>query len=255
MKEFDDLAVAVGDDFVATITIDRPPHNYFDASLMANLRNILEEFDDDDAVRVSILRSNGRSFCAGANFKDRNPIEEGPSTLYQEARRLFETTKPVVGEIQGAAIGGGLGLALFPDFRVAANEARFAANFSRIGLHHGFGITATLPRIVGEQVAMSMLLTGRSVSSEEALAVGLVDVVVAADELSAEAHRFALEIASCAPLAVQSIRKTMRGDLAKRVSDAMDLELTRQQVLIETEDFAEGVRATAERRTPIFKGR
>ena len=202
-----------------------------------------------------MLCSNGKSFCAGANFTGPREAEPAPGSLYREAVRLFSTRKPVVAAVQGAAIGGGLGVALFPDFRVAAPEARFAANFARLGFHQGFGLSATLPPLVGQQMALDMLYTGRRVNGEEAFAKGLVRSAGPLDRLREEAHAFAREIAISAPLAILSIHKTMRGDLAEKVQAATDHELEEQDLLRRTDDFKEGVRATAERREPNFQGR
>jgi enoyl-CoA hydratase/carnithine racemase len=252
---YPDLNVSIGDDYVATVEIDRPPHNYFDHKLICAMADAFTDLDNDPACRVSVLCSNGKSFCAGANFGGPRETETQPGDLYREAVRLFSTRKPVVAAVQGAAIGGGLGVALFPDFRVAAPEARFAANFARLGFHQGFGLSATLPGLVGQQMALDMLYSGRRVTGEEAFAKGMCDRLVPLENLREEAHAFALEIARSAPLAVESIRATMRGDLAERVKAATDHELEEQDRLRKTDDFKEGIKATAERRLPEFKGR
>ena len=168
---------------------------------------------------------------------------------------MFEASKPVVAAVQGAAIGGGLGLACSADFRVACPEARFAANFARLGFHHGFGLTVTLPAIVGQQQSMVLLYTGRRIGGEQAASIGLCDLLAPADRVRAEAHALAAEIAVSAPLAVRSIRATMRGDLAGRIRAATDREAAEQDRLRGTADFSEGVRAMAERRPPRFEER
>ena len=122
-------------------------------------------------------------------------------------------------------MGGGLGLALMPDFRVASPEARFSANFARLGFHQGFGLSVTLPRLVGQQVAQEMLYTGRRVPGDEAHRLGLCDRLVPLDEVRKEATALAREIALSAPLAVDSIRETLRGDLAEAIRIATDREL------------------------------
>jgi enoyl-CoA hydratase/carnithine racemase len=177
------------------------------------------------------------------------------SDLYAEAIRLFEARTPVVAAIQGAAIGGGLGLACSADFRVAAPEARFSANFARLGFHQGFGLTVTLPAIVGNQRSLEMLYTGRRIRGEEAARIGLADRLVPAAQLREAAYELAAEIATSAPLAVRSIRETMRGHLAAQIRAATDREGAEQNRLRQTADFREGIASTAERRPPRFEGR
>ena len=140
------------------------------------------------------------------------------------------------------------------DFRMAAPEARFSANFARLGFHQGFGLSVTLPRLVGPQVAADLLYTGRRVPGEEAARLGLADGLVARDKLRDAAHGMAREIAMSAPLAVRSIRATLRGDLADQVEAAVAHEHREQDRLQRTADFAEGSRAMAERRIPEFRG-
>ncbi len=162
--------------------------------------------------------------------------------------------KPVVAAVQGSAVGAGLGLALAADFRVAAPEARFVANFVQLGLHPGFGISAVLERVVGRQRASLMLLTGRRIKAAEAADWGLVDQIVPQEELRAAALALAQEIAAGAPLAVQSTRATIRGDLFDLVQRQTDHELAEQAWLQRTQDFAEGVRAVNERRPGRYIG-
>src|SRR5947209_15946494 len=244
-------------DHVATVELHRPPANYFDADLIAAIADAYERLDGDPACRAIVLCSEGRHFCAGAmlNAGDRAEGPRETERLYANAVRLFAARTPVVAAVQGAAIGGGLGLALSADFRVAAPESRFAANFARLGFHHGFGLTVTLPAVVGQQAALDLLYTGRRVSGEEALRIGLCDRLAPAEELRAQAHALAAEIAGSAPLAVRSIRETMRGDLAERVRAAPVRERAEQERLNRTDDFREGVRATPERREPRLGGR
>ena len=253
-----DVTTEVGEAFVATVELHRPPANYFDADLIAALADAYEALDRDPACRAIVLCSQGRHFCAGAQLGAPSGPADGPrqtAALYDHAVRLFAAGTPVVAAVQGAAIGGGLGLALSADFRVAAPESRFAANFSRLGFHHGFGLTVTLPALVGQQRALDLLYTGRRVGGEEAKALGLCDRLVAHDRLRAEAHALAGEIAASAPLAVRAIRATLRGDLADRVRAATGRERIEQERLAASEDFQEGVRAMAERRPPRFTGR
>ena len=169
--------------------------------------------------------------------------------------RLYSTELPIVAAIQGAAVGAGLGLALVADFRDAAPEAKFAANFTKLGFHPGFGLTYTLPRLIGRQNAAQMFLTGGRYDADAALRMGLVDEVTDSADLLAHAHAHAEAIAENAPLAVRSTRKTLRADLAAGVKAATDHEFVEQQWLMKTEDFKEGVKSVAERRPGDFKGR
>jgi enoyl-CoA hydratase/carnithine racemase len=145
-------------------------------------------------------------------------------------------------------------LALSADFRFATAKSRFSANFSRLGFHHGFALTVTLPAVVGQQRAADLLFTGRRVGGEEALAMGLCDHMATEDELVEQATAFAGSISASGPLAVQAIRATLRRGLVEKVRLAMDHECAEQEKLRVTADFAEGVRASAERREPRFSG-
>jgi 2-(1,2-epoxy-1,2-dihydrophenyl)acetyl-CoA isomerase len=256
-----DVTTNIGEDRVAVVEIHRPPDNFFDIDLIGSLADSYEALDVEDGCRAIVLCSEGKHFCAGADFTGRSraaPVgsgAQGAAKLYQEAARLFDAKTPVVAAVQGAAVGGGLGLACSADFRVTCPEARFSANFARLGFHHGFGLTVTLPAIVGQQRALELLLTGRRISGEDAAAMGLCDRMVDSGALRTAAHDLAAEIAGSAPLAVRSIRETMRGGLAGSVREATDHELEEQDRLRRTSDWSEGARAAAERRPPRFEGR
>ena len=243
---------------VAIITLNRPPHNHVTVELMRELADALEAIDAEPALRATVLAAAGKSFCAGADFSAPAPtggsLKGGVNELYEEAVRLFSAKKPIIAAVQGAAIGAGLGLALAADFRIAAPEARFSANFVKLGFHPGFGISHTLPRVIGQQKATLMCLTGRRIKPQEALSWGLVDAVVPADQLGASALALARELAENAPLAVQSTRATLREGLAAAVRAQTDKEFIEQARLRQTKDFAEGIRAVAERRPGNFTG-
>jgi 2-(1,2-epoxy-1,2-dihydrophenyl)acetyl-CoA isomerase len=260
-KTIGDVTASVMQERVGVAEIRRPPDNFFDAELIGSLADSFEWLQAEGAWAI-VLCSEGKHFCAGADFTGRSEHARqigaagGARELYDQARRLFEAPVPVVAAVQGAAVGGGLGLACAADFRVASPRSRFSANFARIGLHHGFALSETLPAIIGQQRATELLYTGRPVRGEEAVRLGLADRLAEDDTaLRAVAVEYAMQIASAAPLAVRSIRATMRAGLADRASAAMDHELAEQQKLWPTEDFAEGVRAAAERRPARFTGR
>jgi len=245
---------------VGQIELQRPPHNYFDNALINQIADALEAFDHDPACRAVVLCAQGKSFCAGADFANRPATGAGSDGgsgkhLYKEATRIFRTRKPIVAAVQGAAIGGGLGLALAADFRVTCSEARFSANFNRLGFHPGFSLTYTLPRLVGQQKANLLFYTGRRVTGDEAVAMGMADVLAPLAEVRAAATALATEIAQSAPLAVQSTRETVRRGFADAAERATERELTEQEWTRRTADFREGVKAWAERRLPTFEGR
>src|SRR4051795_8156979 len=166
------------------VEFSRPPHNYFDGALIGEIADAYEELERGGSCRAIVLCSDGKNFCAGANFGGPNPAE---GDLYEHAVRLFAFGLPVVAAIQGAAVGGGLGVALSADFRVASPDSRFSANFARLGIHHGFGVSVTLPLAVGTQRALELLYTGVRLGGEEAHAIGLSDRLVTSDRLREEA--------------------------------------------------------------------
>ena len=242
---------------IGVISIQRPPNNHFDHQLISDIADSLEDFDKEIECRCIVLCSEGKHFCAGANFdqdRDMKDKKDPYSELYKQAVRLFKTNKPIVVAVQGGAIGGGLGLSLVGDFRVGCPESRFSANFSMLGFHQGFGTTVTLPRVVGIQNASMMMLTGRRLKGHEAHEIGLIDYLVKQNEVKTRAIDLALEITKSGPLAIQSIRATIRRGLAEEVEKIVDLELSEQMRLQKTNDFKEGIKASLERRIPSFRG-
>ncbi len=248
-----ELAVSVDSAHVATLELRRPPNNFFDTALVEAIANALDRVLEVGA-RCVILCSQGKHFTAGADFNGSNGDQALPGDLYAQAGRIFAQPLPVVAAVQGAAIGGGLGLAMAADFRVGCEEARFSANFAQLGFHQGFALSVTLPRVIGQQKAQEMLFTGRRYTGEEAFDIGLIDCLVHQNQLRSRAREMALEIASSAPLAVASIRATLRAGLADAAIGAMAHELDEQTKLRQTADWREGVAAMAERRSPKFLG-
>jgi 2-(1,2-epoxy-1,2-dihydrophenyl)acetyl-CoA isomerase len=241
-------------DHIAMVEFHRPPDNYFDVPLIDELADAVLALDDEPGCRVVVLCSEGRNFCAGAELGPDSDLVDHTANLYAQAVRLFSARKPIVAAVQGAAVGGGLGLALAADFRVASPETKFRCNFARLGFHQGFGTSVTLPAVVGQQRALELLYTGGQVKGDDAVRVGIADRVVPLDQLRDATVAFAAEIAASGPLAVLAIKQTMRGGLAEQVRAVTAREHEAQQSLRGTDDFAEGVRATSERRAPRFTG-
>jgi len=249
---FGDVTVAVTPTHVAEVEMHRPPATYFDAALLSGVVDAIG-WADDAGARAVVLCSEGKHFCAGLNFGATDkPEPEALTTLYSTATELIDGPLPIVVAAQGSAVGGGLGLALAGDFRVAAPSSRFAANFARLGFHQGFGISLTLAAVVGRQKALDLLTTGRRVGGDEALAIGLCDRLD--DDPRAGAHALAGELAGSAPLAVRSIRRTMRAELVEGFAAMVAHERAEQLRLMESADFREGIAASMARRPPEFRG-
>ncbi|MEY2966021.1 MAG: hypothetical protein RLY50_71 [Actinomycetota bacterium] len=240
---------------VGTVEMLRGPNNFFDVAVLAAVADGVDSLIGRGA-RSIVLCSAGKNFCAGADFgeKRNDASATGGVHVYDIASRLFGSTVPLVAAVQGSAIGGGLGLAMAADFRVGSPLTRMSANFALLGFHHGFALSVTLPRVVGEQRAAELLLTGRRIDGVTAHAIGALDYIVDDSSLRSQAFGLAEEMARCAPLAVASIRETLRGDLVERAVRAMAHERSEQERLQQTADFAEGIRAVSERRRGVFRG-
>ena len=259
-------AVVIGTErhgHVLLVELQRPPHNHFSLEMIEAVADAFDEGARDLDVRCGVLAAQGKSFCAGADFGgggddgSRGDGLGGLSTerLYAAAARLCAVDLPWVAAVHGPAIGGGLGLALTANLRVTCPEARFSANFARLGIHQGFGLSVTLPELLGPSKASLVLLTGRRFKGDEATELGLADVCVARDEVRTTALALAAEIAEAAPLALRSINRTLRAGLAERVRQATRIEAGEQARLSRTADAAEGIASVMERRPGRFTGR
>jgi enoyl-CoA hydratase/carnithine racemase len=244
------------DGHVATVQFGRAPHNYLDMEEITAIADAFAELEIDDNCRAVVLASEGKSFCAGADFSSSDSsISSDPADFYHHAMRLFDFSKPIVAAVHGAAIGAGAGLALAADFRIVSAQTRFSVNFNRLGFHPGFGVSCTLPRLVGVQKASLLLFTGRRIGGVEAGRIGLADEVVESGDVLAKSVELATEIAASAPLAVRSTRLSLRSGFAEQVREANRFERAMQLKQFASEDFKEGVLAMAQRRLPVFYGR
>jgi enoyl-CoA hydratase/carnithine racemase len=243
---------------IGVVTFSSPPNNFMTLQALEEFQWAFKKLDADDHCRAIVLAAEGKVFCAGADFAAGQAEGIDPnevlSNFYRVAMTLFETKKPIVAAVQGAAIGAGFGLSLLADFRIACPESTFSANFTRLGIHPGFGMSITLPRIIGVSNAELLFYTGRRIKGQEAMNLGLLSELVERDDVLASAVNLAKEIASCAPLAVQNTRATMRMDLAEQVRTANKREQALQMVQMKTKDFGEAIKALHERREPEFTG-
>ena len=262
MKEqYGDVVVTYPGNFVAQCEIKRPPNNFFDHQLICDLADCFEDLDNNPDCRAIVLCSEGKHFCAGANFgSDSNRASTQPKSgdesnpLYTEAVRLFRCKTPIVAAVQGAAVGGGFGLAVMADFRVVCPSTRMTANFVKLGFTPGFGLTHTLARLIGVQKANLLFMTGRRINGETASQWGLADVFTDDDNVRNAAIELASEMAVNAPLALVSLREQMRPGLADAVKATTDIEGREQYWLQRTADHKEGVKSVSERRNGNFTG-
>ena len=242
---------------VGIIEFSRPPVNYFDYEMMHAICDAADELIDNHGCRTLVLCSTGKHFCAGADFSGDGIGDNRVAVtdkIYGQAIRLFGVRAPIIAAIQGAAVGGGLGLACAADFRIGTPSSRLHSNFSALGFHPGFGLSVSLPQILGHQKALEVFYTSPRLKGEEAYEIGLLDKLVEEDHLREEAIAFAQRIAQQAPLAVQSIKATLRGDMPERVREVLERERAEQARLWATQDSDEGIAAAQERRIPEFTG-
>lgn len=255
------------DGHIATITLNRPERmNTISRSMLDQLTQRLLEADRDPAVRVVILTGTGRAFCAGLDLTEvTRPGEGGISNGATQATNLdlratpptvlFNMEKPTICALNGAAAGYGMDTALGCDIRVIARSAKLAAAFTKRGIVPESGGTWFLPRLIGWSKAAELIFTGRTLSAEESVAMGLASEVVEDGQALARAREIAAEIAANAPLAVQASKRMMRMGLSETFNDHVHHVFLQLLPLLKTEDAREGMLAFMEKRAADFKGR
>jgi enoyl-CoA hydratase/carnithine racemase len=261
----DDSVLYESDGRIAMLTLNRPENrNSMTPDVMARFRACVARARGEAGLRCVVITGRGRSFCAGADFRSQAapgpdasgaPPHERAFATYAPFLDVLDLEVPTLAALNGHAIGGGLGLALVCDLRVASREARYGANFARLGFHSGMAISYLLPRIVGVPAAADLLFTGRIVDGAEAAALGLVHEAVPAAEVAAAARRRAEAVAACAPLAVRALKQSLYRGLAWDPRSAARAEAFAQAATLATEDAREGIRALLEKREPHFVGR
>ncbi|MBU2551021.1 MAG: enoyl-CoA hydratase/isomerase family protein [Proteobacteria bacterium] len=247
---------------VAEITLNRPDNrNSMDGEMLPAFKEALDRVRSDSDLRCLIIAGTGSTFCAGADFKstffqEKSDLpHEKLLDVYRPFLRILEIGCPVIAAMNGHAVGGGFGLALICDIRVANQEARYGANFARLGLHSGMAISHMLPRLVGLPLANELLFTGRLIDGRRAAEIGLANYALPGDEVLAKARELAREIAAAAPMAVRMMKRSVYRGLDWNPFEAAEWEAHCQSRTMETEDAREGVTALLEKRTPQFKGR
>ena len=250
------------DGAVATVTVNRPQVlNALNAATIQELDEMFSELERDAEVRVVVLTGAGeKSFVAGADITElaaQTPASGRELALRGQAvfERIETLGKPVIAAVNGFALGGGCELALACTLRLAADTARFGQPEVNLGILPGYAGTQRLPRLVGKGVALEILLTGRMVKSDEALRIGLVNRVVPAADLMAEAKTLADELATKPPASLRFILDAVHRGLDMPFREASGLEATLFGLVASTDDMREGTAAFLEKRAAEFTGR
>ncbi len=248
---------------IGIITLSRPDNrNSMTPELLDAFARAVDQARTAE-LRCLVITGTGPCFSAGADFKSGVQRDDGPArtahersfAMYQPFLSVTDLAVPVIGALNGHTVGGGFGLALCCDIRIGARAARYGANFTRLGLTSGMGISYVLPRLVGVSRAAEMLFTGRLVEGDEAERIGLLSSAVPADEVLPRALELAAAIATSAPAAVRETKRSLYRGLGWNVRDAAYAESFAQAESLQSNDASEGIAALLEKRTPTFTGR
>jgi enoyl-CoA hydratase/carnithine racemase len=250
-------------DRIGMITLNRPDdRNAMTPELLDSFSQAIDEARADDGIRCLVITGKGRCFSAGADLRSSmqrsdlgKPSREASFAMYEPFLKVLDVEVPVIAAMNGHTVGGGFGLTLLADIRVANVDAKYGANFARLGIHSGLGISYLLPRLVGAAHASELLFTGKLIRGDEALRIGLVSHAEEADAVLPTAMELAREIAASAPMAVQQMKASIRRGLRWEIRAAALEEAGLQAASLETDDAKEGVSAVLEKREPDFRGR
>jgi len=259
MNGFENIKVEVQDS-IGIIRINRPRYlNAVNKQTVTEIINALQNFENDDNIRVIIITGEGDNFSAGADIKEMSKLspieatEKSPLAVWD--KMLAFVKKPIIAVVKGYAVGGGFEIALSCDIIIASEDAKFGQPEINIGLMPGAGGTQRLARIVGKYKAMEICLTGKFLSAKEAYELGIVNKVYPKEIVFEEAIKIAKEIAKKPPIAVRFIKDSINYALESNLKEGLDYERKLFYLLLSTEDAKEGMNAFIEKREPKFKGR
>ena len=269
MSESKEAAATLSvDNHVAVLTLNRPDkRNPFSPEMLEAFQARVQEIAERDDVRAVVVTGAGKAFSAGADFTTMPTlaartgldgilaIHGAIEALYDAFVSLDRLDVPTIAAVNGAAIGGGMGIALLCDIRIIAEDAKLGVNFARLGIHSGLSITSLLPKLVGYEAAADLLFTGRIFLGAEAKEMGLARKVLPREEVLPAAMDTAHQIAGAAPLAVRWMKRTLRQNTGRWLAPGMATEAMAQALLMQSSDAQEGIQAMLKRRDPEFEGR
>ena len=245
--------------FVALVQLNRPKElNALNTKLMQELRDALQTLDKNDQVRAIVLTGNDQAFAAGADIKqmaDRSAVDMLMIDQFSTWDQIKKTKKPLIAAVSGFCLGGGCELAMTCDMIIASESARFGQPEIKIGVMPGAGGTQRLTRAVGKAKAMEMVLTGRFVSAQEALTLGLINKVAPVEMYLREAVTLASKIAQMSPVAAQLAKESVNRAFETHLDEGLQSERKNLYLCFSTEDQKEGMKAFIEKRKPEYKGR
>jgi len=250
-------------DRIGMITLNRPDaRNAMTPELLDAFSVAIDKAQSDERIRCLLITGTGRCFSAGADLRSsmqRSDLGKPPGdasfAMYEPFLKVLDVEVPVIAALNGHAVGGGFGLSLLADIRVANVDAKYGANFARLGIHSGLGISYLLPRLVGLAHASELLFTGRLIGGDEALRIGLVSRAERPEQVLSVAMGLARQIAACAPVAVRQMKTSIRRGLRWEIRDAALEEAGLQAASLKTNDAKEGLSAILQKREPEFHGR
>ncbi len=254
------------DGHIGIVTLNDPDRrNAMTVEMLDAIPQVMADLQDDPGIRAVVVTGAGKSFCSGADFStlpaliERTGLQAQPGQhaggrmFYRAFLSLDQLEKPTIAAVNGAAVGGGLGIALLCDLRIVADDAKIGANFTRLGIHAGLGISHFLVNAVGYERAAELLFTGRLARGAELATMGFALESVPSDQVLDRAIALAAEIAESAPLSLFYTKRTLRTALRRGLADTLEMESLSQAMLSSTRDAREGIMAMMQKRTPEFK--